>query len=103
MQGIRLRKAREDANLTQEELAEKIGMGVLQINRYENEKNDPTADVLGRIATALNVSADYLIGLTDDPNPSILANGLSPKERAIVVELRRGNAMKAVKAIVDDE
>lgn len=103
MLGERIRKARNEAHLTQEELAEKIDVGLIQINRYENGKNQPTADVLMRIASTLNVSSDYLLGLTDDPDPAVLSSGLTAKERAIVMELRRGNAMKAIKVIANDE
>lgn len=53
-----LRKAR---GLTQQALADAIGMAVLQIRRYEGGTSQPTLDVIRRLAIALGVSADALV------------------------------------------
>jgi transcriptional regulator with XRE-family HTH domain len=53
-----LRKAR---GLTQQALADAIGMAVLQIRRYEGGTSHPTHDVIRRLAIALGVSADALV------------------------------------------
>lgn len=99
MLGARIRRARNDANFTQEELAEKIGVGVIQINRYENNKNQPTADILMRIATTLGVSADYLLGLNDDPSSNIEFDKLTPEERMVLSSLRDGDRLRAINII----
>lgn len=99
MLGARIRRARNEANFTQEELAEKISVGVIQINRYENGKNQPTADVLMRIATALGVSADYLLGLSDDPSSNIKFDQLTAQERMVLSAMRRGEPMEAINII----
>ena len=104
MLGQRLRKLREELGLTQDELAEKIGVAVLQINRYEQHNSQPKAELVARMAQALDVSADYLLGLTDDPAPAGLSKGeLSAKERAAIAAWRRGEPYEAVKVIVGDE
>lgn len=102
MRGNRLRKIREEARLTQEELAEMIGLGVIQINRYENGKTEPNGEIIANLAKALNISSDYLLGLADDPTPAFLAGGLSARERAIVAALRRGEQLKAIRIIADE-
>jgi len=104
MIGIRLRKLREKLGLTQDELAEKIGVNSLQINRYEHDKNEPSGELVARMAKALYTSADYLLGLTDDPAPAGLNKGeLTARERAAIAAWRRGEPYEAVKVIVGDE
>jgi len=103
MRGERLKRIREESHLTQDELAEVLGVGVLQINRYENGKTEPNGDMVAAIAKALHISSDYLLGLTDDPTPLTLSGGLSTKERAVLSALRRGESVQAIKAIVADE
>lgn len=104
MQGQRIRQLRESLQLTQEELAEAVDVAVLQINRYENNKNEPSAEMLSRLAKALGCSADYLLGLADDPLPRSMESGnLSPRERVALSAWRQGNFRKAIKVIVDDE
>jgi transcriptional regulator with XRE-family HTH domain len=95
--GKRLRESRETRNYTREEFAEKIDVGVSQVTRYEREENDVTADVLARIARVLNVSSDYLIGLTDTPRHPY--NQLEPDEAALINALRRGDYREAIKII----
>lgn len=51
--------------MTQAELATKAHIKRQTISQYIKGKTYPNAEVLGNIAAALNVSADYLLGLTD--------------------------------------
>ena len=53
---IALIRARLDANLTQAELAERIGTKQSAIARLENGSNNPTLDMMARLAKALSVS-----------------------------------------------
>lgn len=104
MKGHRLRAVRESLHLTQSELAERLGVDTLQIWRYENEKTTPKADMIARVATELNVSSDYLLGLTDEPVS--LKNSrlkLSPTEARVIEALRAGQRYEAVRWIVQDE
>ena len=57
----KLRDARENANLTQEALANLIGVKRAVISKYENGMIEPSVSQLKRIATALNVSVSYLL------------------------------------------
>lgn len=65
LQTDRLRAARERKGLSQHELARICGLGANQISRYENGFTDPSATVLAKLAYELDVSLDYLMGLTD--------------------------------------
>jgi len=102
MRGDRLKKVREERGYTQEKLAEFLNIGQLQIWRYENGETEPKADTLAKIASFLNVSADYLLGLSDTPG-GFFQTDFTMKERKILSALRQGEPMEAIKVIVDDE
>jgi transcriptional regulator with XRE-family HTH domain len=57
----RLAALRKERAFTQQQMADKIGMHVSQLKRYEAGASQPTIDVFRRIAVALNVSADMLL------------------------------------------
>ncbi|MDE7395704.1 MAG: helix-turn-helix transcriptional regulator [Clostridiales bacterium] len=61
----RLKEALEENNLTQVTLAQKIFMSQAVVNNYCTGKREPSLDVLISICKVLNVSADFLLGLTD--------------------------------------
>ena len=67
--GIILKNLRQDNNLTQEELAEKINTSRSNIANYENEKNKPSIEVLEKLSTLFDVSIDYLLGKSDVRKP----------------------------------
>ncbi len=65
--GKRLTTAREAKNLTKQKLGEVVGVHHSQIGRYEKGEASPAAEVLKKMANALDVSTDYLMnGTTSD-------------------------------------
>jgi HTH-type transcriptional regulator, competence development regulator len=67
--GSRLKKLREKHNLTQERAGEIFGLTKYQIHRYESGISNPDPDIINKFADYYGVSADYLLGRTDNPNP----------------------------------
>lgn len=65
----RLAELRKRHSLTQAQLAERIGMHVVQLRRYEAGSSQPTLDVIRKLATALQVSADMLLFGKDERGP----------------------------------
>ena len=61
MFGEELRKARETAGMTQEELAFKASLDRTYISRLEHDRKSPTLDSLFRLADALGIAASTLI------------------------------------------
>lgn len=57
----RIRKYRHETGLTQEDLAEKVGVSRVYIGYVEQGRNTPTLDVLGKIARALKVKVSDLV------------------------------------------
>jgi transcriptional regulator with XRE-family HTH domain len=61
---------RKEKGLTQPQLAEKIGVHVAQVRRYEAGTSQPTLDVIRSMAVALGISADELLFAKDERGPS---------------------------------
>jgi transcriptional regulator with XRE-family HTH domain len=61
--GERLARIRKDKGLTQVELAEKVGIIQPALSDYERGRLRPFAEMVARLAIALDVSADTLLGL----------------------------------------
>lgn len=64
----RIKKFRQNANLTQQQLAEKLGITQATITKYETGKAEPGRDVLIKMAECFNCTTDYLLGRTNHPN-----------------------------------
>jgi transcriptional regulator with XRE-family HTH domain len=68
--GKRLRGRREQVGVSQTEVARQTGIIQRDVSLLERGKKHALwADTLRRLAEALECSADYLMGLTDDPTP----------------------------------
>ena len=63
--GQRLKKVLAERNMMQKELAEKIGVSEVVISRYIHGGRIVSVPILIEICKALNVSADYLLGLSE--------------------------------------
>lgn len=71
----RLRAIIDRDRLKQSDIAEKVGVTRQSISYYADGSSVPDAETLGKIADALNVSADYLLGLSDLPSRGIVTSG----------------------------
>lgn len=60
--GDKLIQLRKQNNLSQSELADKIGASRTIIGNYERNTNTPSIEMILKIATVFNVSVDYLLG-----------------------------------------
>lgn len=102
MRGDRLRSLREKWKLSQLELANAVGSSEPQIWRYEHNDANPRADILKRLAEYFAVSADYLLGITDDES-GYVDSGLTALEKTAIEHWRRGERMEAIRVIAGDE
>lgn len=64
----RIKKTAKNKNLSLQNVAEKAGLGINAIYRWKTQA--PTTDSICKVAKVLNVSTDYLLGVSDDPEPS---------------------------------
>lgn len=56
----RLKEARINAGLTQEQLAERIGVAKSTLSGYENGNREPSVAVMAKVMQTLQVDANYL-------------------------------------------
>ena len=56
----RIKRLRQEHNMTQGELGKKIGIHQKQISAYERGRNIPSTDILIKLAEAFDVTLDYL-------------------------------------------
>jgi transcriptional regulator with XRE-family HTH domain len=95
---VALRKGKK---LTQQKLADTVGVHVIQIRRYESGSAQPTLEVIKKLAIALSVSADKLIfghnerGPDEDLRLQFEAiSKFDPKEKQIIKEVLEGLILK---------
>ncbi|MBE5754001.1 MAG: helix-turn-helix transcriptional regulator [Clostridiales bacterium] len=67
---FKLKELRKEANLTQEQLAKKLGLKYFNIGDWERGKCEPCIGDLIKLAQIFNVSVDYLIGNCEDYAPT---------------------------------
>jgi len=61
--GLKMKMLRKEQNLTQKQLAERIGVAKSIVSYYESGNRYPSYDVLVKIARVFHVSTDYLLGM----------------------------------------
>lgn len=64
--GKRLLDVRKQRKLSQDELGKNVGVHGAVIGRYERGEVKPSIEVAAKIAQALEVSLDYLVGITSE-------------------------------------
>lgn len=70
----RLVELMENANMTQIELANKIGTTNVTISRYMSGERSPRIEIVAEIAKVFNVSIDYLLGMPVGKNKRFIEN-----------------------------
>ena len=63
----RLVQLRKEKNISQKQLANELNLSEVGIQNYEGERRKPAYDVLIALADYLDVSLDYLVGRSDEP------------------------------------
>lgn len=72
--GARLTIVRKDKKIAQSELAVMVGIHVNVLGRYEREEATPSVEVAAKIADALGVSLDYLVGKAEQQIDQAILN-----------------------------
>ena len=107
----RLISLRRERKLTQQQMADAIGVHVNQIRRYEAGATQPSLDALKKIAVAMSVTIDSLVfdeherGPNDDLRLQFEAlSQFDPEERKVAKAVLESLILKhnARRAFVDD-
>lgn len=89
--GKRLRELRMERNLTQKQIADRIGGTASIVSAYENGIRQPSYEALIRLARLYDVSTDYLLGVSGQRGNSsqylVSLDGLTPSRIALISQL----------------
>lgn len=95
---------RSEHNLSQQRLADLIGVSQSTIAQIEKNRNEATAATIRKLAQFFGVSADYLLGLEDDfgvRTAAPIGDAYSSEERKIIEQYR--SLPKQLKKLVRDQ
>lgn len=70
--GGKIRELRRERGLNQDQLAELAALNRVTVAKYESGRVEPGAQALARIADALEVSTDVLLGRAEEPPVQIV-------------------------------
>ena len=82
---MNIKKLRKEKHLTQEELANRVGVSKAMISAYETEIRYPSYDVLIKLSAVFGVTTDYLLGL--EKRRVVDITGLNDEEAELVVSM----------------
>ncbi len=83
--GIRLKELRKEKNLTQKQLATRIGVKNSIISFYEMGDRNPTPEIIIELAKVFHVTTDYLMGVEKEETVSV--SGLNDHDKQIIRSL----------------
>ncbi len=63
--GKKLKELRKAQNLSQKQVADKIGVTLSAYSNYEQGIREPSYDILKKLCKLFDVTSDYLLGLED--------------------------------------
>lgn len=100
---MKIREMRKSIGVSRKELAERLGVTVNAINKYENNQAQPKISTLIKLADLFNVSVDTLIGhdadlldlKTLDENRKLVVD-------SVVYKLTDSQVSKVIKFILDN-
>lgn len=84
----RIKDLREDRDLKQSELAEIINTSQQNLSNYEQEKSSPTKEIWIKLANYFEVTTDFLMGKTNNPQNEMFTNGLTTEEIQKLIEYK---------------
>ncbi len=92
----RIRLTRQQKELSQKDLADKAGVNIKSLSRYELGASVPPADALKAISEALGVSADYLLD-----NKQVQITDTELMQKFEVVQQLQGDTKRLVNNFLD--
>ena len=92
--GKRIAIELDKKGISQKQLSKRINLSEAVVSRYISGEREPRANVLANIATALNTTSDYLLGIEEDEfnHPRIKrmiarnANKMSKEEKKELID-----------------
>ena len=93
--GLRLKALRREKGLTQSQLADKLNIVKASVSGYEQSAIYPSIEVLIQVCKYFDVSADYMLGLSDtmEFNMSQLTEEQTAIIMGIITQFERLNSL----------
>ena len=93
---------REERGVSQQKLADAIGMSQSSVNDYENRNIEPDISTLMRMADFFETSVDYIVGYTDirRKTEAVSEYALNERESALIDGYRK--IPESSRKVVDD-
>lgn len=90
----KLKLLRNEFGISQQQLADVIGVSQQSVNKYENHSVEPDIDTMIKIADYFSVSVDYLIGRTEIKTipGNFTKYDLTDEERNLIDKYRKINS-----------
>lgn len=92
---IKIKEIRTKKNMSQEDLADKIGIDQVMISKYETKKTEPSLKRLVQIAQELNVTLDQLVeydkihSMYSQKMLNIMRDGWKYEESLLIIEYKK--------------
>ena len=99
--GTRIATLRKEKGFSQTELANKVGITYAQIGRYEIKGAQPAADILKKIADALDTTSDYLMNGSKDDKAVATLNDNELLQQFKEVDMMNKDDKDTVKKLID--
>jgi len=99
--GTRIATLRKEKGFSQTELANKVGITYAQIGRYEIKGAQPAADILKKMADALDTTSDYLMNGSKDDKAVATLNDNELLQQFKEVDMMNKDDKDTVKKLID--
>ena len=99
--GKRLQQLRKQQNISQTNLAQKVGISYAQLSRYENKGTQPPAEVLKKIADVLGTTVDFLVSGDADQKARSMISDNELLQQFKAVEQMDEDDKSTIKKLID--
>jgi len=99
--GKRILELRKKKDLSQTELANRVGVSYAQIGRYETKGTQPPAEVIKKIAGVLGTSVDYLVSGDSDEKARSTLNDAELLQQFKAVQQMDDDDKRVIKTMID--
>lgn len=92
----RLKKRMKELNISQRRLSLMTGISEASICKYVSGARTPHIEIIGKLATALNTTSDYLLGINEKENDhySLLEKCIEENKEFLTMEEKMSLIMK---------
>ena len=101
--GRRIKLLRKNRRMTQEKLAEIVGLNPRQLTRIETGENFPSSDTLVKLSMALDLEVKYMFDFDWDPEIAMLATGTDAKPVLRLVQNNEVVTIKSYSPVIEDK